>query len=93
MPGSMMDALFDSPVRLGTWTTLDAVTPQQLAKGKDVTVFFEGQLLGTPAEMKRILAPAYAVQKPAESTIKEMGYWDPRQVFYFPRAIPPLRCH
>ena len=78
---ALMAALYESPVRLGTWTTLDAVTPQQLAKGEDVTVFFEGQLLGTPAELRRILAPVYAVEKPSESTTKEMGYWQAQKFF------------
>jgi hypothetical protein len=78
---ALLAAVYDSPVRLGTWTTLNAVTPQQLAKGKDVSVFFEGRLLGTPAELRRILAPAYAVQKPSESTIREMGYWQAQETF------------
>ncbi len=79
---ALLDALYDSPVGLGTWTTLDAVTPRQLARGKDVSVFFEGQLLGSPAELRRILAPAYAVQKPSESKIKQLGYWQAQRTFF-----------
>jgi hypothetical protein len=78
---ALLGTLYESPVRLGTWTTLDAVTPQDLAKGKDVTVFFEGQLLGTPAELRHILAPVCAVENPSESTIKEMGYWEAQKFF------------
>jgi FAD/FMN-containing dehydrogenase len=78
---ALLNALYESPVRLGTWTTLDAVTPEKLAEGKDVTVFFEGQLLGTPAEQRRILAPVCAIQAPSESTIKEMGYWEAQSFF------------
>jgi len=84
---ALLDALYESPVRLGTWTTLDAVTPRQLAKGDDVSIYFLGQLLGTPAELRRILAPAYAVARPAESTIKEMGYWE-AQAFFSEAAAP-----
>lgn len=79
---ALLRAIYESPVRLGTWTTLDAVTPQELAKGKDVTVFFEGQLLGTPAELRQILAPVCAVENPSESTIKKMGYWDAQRNFF-----------
>jgi FAD/FMN-containing dehydrogenase len=78
---ALLGALYESPVRLGTWTTLSAVTPQQRAEGKDVTVYFEGQLVGTPAEMKKILAPVYAVAQPAKSEIEEMSYWDAQEFF------------
>ena len=69
-------ALDESPVSLGSWTTLSAVTPQELASGEDISTFFEGQLIGTPGELRRLLAPAYAAGQPDESTIKEMDYWD-----------------
>jgi FAD/FMN-containing dehydrogenase len=74
-------ALQESPVTLGTWTTLGAVTPEQLAKGEEVTVYFEGQLTGTEAGLEKILAPVYAVAQPAESEIKEMSYWDAQEFF------------
>jgi FAD/FMN-containing dehydrogenase len=74
-------ALQASPVSLGTWTTLSAVTPEHLAKGDDVTVYFEGQLTGTEAEMEKILAPVYTVARPSESQIKEMSYWDAQEWF------------
>jgi FAD/FMN-containing dehydrogenase len=74
-------ALQESPVTLGTWTTLGAVTPRQLAEGDDVTVYFEGQLAGTEAELEKILAPVYAVARPDESEIKEMSYWEAQEFF------------
>jgi FAD/FMN-containing dehydrogenase len=73
---TLMQALYASPTNLGTWTTLSGVTPEQFASGKDVSVFFEGQLLGTPAELDGIISPAYAVAQPSMSTVREMGYWD-----------------
>jgi FAD/FMN-containing dehydrogenase len=79
---ALLAALYESPVSLGTWTTLDAVTPKQRAEGKDVSVFFEGQLLGTPADLRRILAPAYAVEKPSDSRVKEMSYWKAQTTFF-----------
>jgi FAD/FMN-containing dehydrogenase len=78
---ALMAALQESPISLGTWTTLSAVTPEQVAKGKDVTVYFEGQLTGTEAELEKILAPVYAVAQPADSTIKEETYWQAQKSF------------
>ncbi|HEX3487770.1 MAG TPA: FAD-binding oxidoreductase [Streptosporangiaceae bacterium] len=79
---ALLAALDESPVSLGSWTTVSAVTPQELASGKDVSTFFEGQLIGTPGELRRILAPAYAAGQPDESTVKEMGYWDAQENFF-----------
>jgi len=84
---ALLAAVHESPVRLGTWITLDAVTPRQLAKGEDVSIYFLGQLLGPPAELRRILAPAYAVARPSESTVKEMGYWA-AQAFFSEASTP-----
>ena len=78
---ALLGALQESPIRLGTWTTLGAVTPKELSEGKDVTVYFEGQLVGTSAEMEKILAPVNAVAKPATSEIEEMSYWDAQESF------------
>jgi FAD/FMN-containing dehydrogenase len=74
-------ALQESPVTLGTWSSLSAPTPERLARGDDVTVYFEGQLAGTEAELEKILAPVYAVARPAGSEIKEMSYWDAQAFF------------
>lgn len=79
---ALLSALGRSPTSLGSWTTLSAVSPGQLAAGQDVSVFFEGQLVGTPTELAKILAPVYAVARPAESTIEELGYWDAQENFF-----------
>lgn len=79
---ALLAALDGSPTALGSWTTLSAVTPKQLAAGQDVSTFFEGQLVGTPAELASILAPAYAVAQPAESTVEELSYWDAQENFF-----------
>lgn len=79
---ALAGALQESPVSLGSWTTLDAVTQKQLASGQDVAIYFEGQLIGTPGELRRILAPAYAASKPADATIREMSYWDAQENFF-----------
>ncbi|MGH3405048.1 MAG: FAD-binding oxidoreductase [Streptosporangiaceae bacterium] len=79
---ALVGALEESPVSLGSWTTLDAVTPKDRAAGKDVAIFFEGQLIGTPGQLRKILAPAYAANKPAQATIQEMGYWDAQENFF-----------
>jgi len=85
---ALLGALQESPIRLGTWTTLTAVTPQQLSKGEDVSVYFEGQLDGTPAEMDKILAPVNAAAQPAKSEIEEMSYWDAQESFS--DVAPPI---
>jgi len=79
---ALAGALQDSPVSLGSWTTLGAVTPKELASGKDVDIYFEGQLIGTPGQLRKILAPACAAGRPAQATIKEMGYWDAQENFF-----------
>lgn len=78
---ALLAALDRSPTALGSWTTLNAVTPQQLAAGQDVSISFEGQLVGTPAELEGILAPVYTVARPSESTIQEMSYWEAQAFF------------
>lgn len=78
---ALLAALQESPISLGTWTTLSAVTPEQLAQGKDVTIYWEGQLVGTEAELEKILAPVYEVAQPEKSEIKEMTYWEAQSFF------------
>ena len=86
---ALVGALEESPRTLGSWTTVSAVTPRDLAKGKDVPVYFEGQLLGTPAELKRIVRPALAVAQPSdESKIEELGYWDAQKNFFSDTQAP-----
>jgi hypothetical protein len=81
---ALLEVLDATPTSLGSWTTLTAVTPEQLAAGEDVSVFFEGQLVGTPAELASILAPVYAIAQPlaSQSTIQEMSYWDAQEEFF-----------
>jgi FAD/FMN-containing dehydrogenase len=38
-----------------------------------------GQLAGTEADLRALLAPVYAVQAPSASTIKSMAYWDAQE--------------
>ncbi|HTW04421.1 MAG TPA: FAD-binding oxidoreductase [Streptosporangiaceae bacterium] len=78
---ALMASLDRSPASLGSWTTLSAVKPQDLAKGDDVPLIFEGQLYGTPAQLDRILSPVYRIEKPSESEIEEMSYWDAQRFF------------
>jgi FAD/FMN-containing dehydrogenase len=78
---ALLGAVQESTIRLGTWITLGAVTPRELSEGKDVTVYLEGQLVGTSAEMEKILAPVNAVAKPSSSEIEEMSYWDAQESF------------
>jgi hypothetical protein len=101
-----MEALYESPTRLGTWTTLSGITPKQFAAGQDVSVYFEGQLVGTPTELHGILAPVHAVAQPSTMTVQEIGYWDAQNVFsdtpsasdlqnrtlYFKGPISPAAC-
>jgi FAD binding domain/Berberine and berberine like len=86
---ALLGALEESPRTLGSWTTLSAVTPKSLAEGEDVSVYFEGQLLGTPAQLKRIVRPALAVAQPSdESKIEELGYWDAQETFFVDVQAP-----
>ncbi len=79
---ALLAALEDSPTSLGSWTTVTGVTPKELAAGQDVSVVFEGQLVGPPTELAKILAPVYTVAQPAQSTIEELGYWDAQENFF-----------
>jgi len=73
---ALIAALDNAPAGLGCRVRLNAVTPAQLASGKDVSVDLLGQLVGTPMELAAILAPAYHVAQPAISEIEVMTYWD-----------------
>ena len=83
-----MEALYDSPTNLGTWTTVTAVTREQFASGTDVTVYFEGQLVGPPAELGGILRPVYCVAEPSSSTIQQIGYWDAQENVFADKPKP-----
>ncbi|HTR61156.1 MAG TPA: FAD-binding oxidoreductase [Candidatus Binataceae bacterium] len=72
---ALIAALQAGPPTLGTRVSLNAVTPEQLKSGTDVSVGLLGQLVGTPDELAEILAPAYAVSTPVAATIQVMPYW------------------
>ena len=84
----LMDSLYASPTNLGTWTTLSAVTPQQFASGKDVSVYFEGQWVGPSAGLIEIIAPALTVAQPASMVVKEMDYWCTQETIFSDSPSP-----
>ncbi|HLH77994.1 MAG TPA: FAD-binding oxidoreductase [Candidatus Binataceae bacterium] len=73
---ALLAALQTAPTTLGSRVQLDAITPQEIAAGQDVTVRLLGQLVGTPGDLADILQPVYAVAEPTQSTINQMSYWD-----------------
>jgi hypothetical protein len=85
---ALVDALQEGPATLGTRLALNAVTSEQFAKGTDVTIVLLGQLVGTPAELAEILAPAYKVAVPSSATIQQMAYWPAQIDFLSTPGLP-----
>jgi len=85
---ALVDALQEGPATLGTRLALNAVTSEQFAKGTDVTIVLLGQLVGTPAELAEILAPAYEVAVPSSATIQQMAYWPAQIDFLSEPGLP-----
>jgi len=87
---ALIPALQAGPATLGTRVALNAVTPHQLASGEDVSIRLIGQLVGAPAELAEILAPAYEVAAPSTATIQETAYW-PAQIDFLSEPGLPNR--
>jgi hypothetical protein len=73
---ALMPALDAAPDRLGSRVLLPAVTPKQLAEGRDVTIDLLGQFKGNSKELLDILDPAYRVAPPTRDEIIEKKYWE-----------------
>lgn len=78
---ALIAALAAGPDELGTRVQLSAVTADELAQGRDVSIGLLGQLVGTPSDVEDILAPVFAVANPSKVTIQQMDYWDAQLKF------------
>ncbi len=64
-----LDLLPTTPDRLGC--KLSAIND-----GSGLSLELLGQLVGTPAELRALLAPLYRIAAPAQETIRSLPYWD-----------------
>jgi FAD/FMN-containing dehydrogenase len=72
---ALQDVVLASPNTLGCKVSVNAVRSGQKNL---LNVQLLGQLIGTPANVRDILAPVYDVAQPGKGheTIMEVGYWD-----------------
>lgn len=89
---ALLAALEAAPHGLGAQLSLGAVTPRQVAAGRDVAVGVVGQLHGSPDDLHDILRPAYREAAQATQTLRRLRYWDAQDSLTFP-ASPGYRRH
>ena len=63
-----LDLLPTTPDRLGCKLSVETGTPLELE--------LLGQLVGTEAELRALLAPLYRIEAPGEEIISTLSYWD-----------------
>ena len=84
----LISCLQGAPSSLGSRVSINATTPVRFASGNQTAVTLLGQIVGTPADLADILAPAYQVSAPARETIQIMSYWDAQNNFLETAGTP-----